>query len=193
MCSVVTCRAALRRPQQNTACHRNASLQHAGASIMQYIACISDATTLQLGELTATYPGHVVRTRLRTQPSARVQLQVLYRLTNDMHCNLGAVAEFDDSDADNVVGKFKYYGAIPGLGTAHASVVYDDVSDLFFMVSNLGRNSLQPWDTEMHGPQCAARLLPPFLLAAQCRRCCSKHVSCAASALQPCTSADHLS
>ena len=102
---------------------------------------------------------HLLQTT--TTLSVRVQLQVLYRLTNDMHCNLGAVAEFDDSDPDNVVGKFKYYGAIPGLGTAHASVVYDDVSDLFFMVSNLGRNSLQPWDTEMHGPQCAALLLPP--------------------------------
>jgi hypothetical protein len=101
-----------------------------------------------------------------------MQMQVLYRLTNDMHCNLGAVAEFDDGDMTAPpVGTFKFYGALPGMGTAHASAVYDDVSDLYFMVSNLGRNSLQPWDTEMHGPQCAS--LNPVLVPALpcgCRR-----------------------
>jgi hypothetical protein len=100
--------------------------------------------------------------RAQTRAAVHVQLQVLYRVTNDMHCNLGAVAEFDDADMSaDPVGSFKWYGALPGLGTAHASVAYDAVTDLYFMVSNLGRNSLQPWDTDMHGPQCASCACSP--------------------------------
>jgi hypothetical protein len=87
-----------------------------------------------------------------------MQIKVVYRVTNDMHCNLGAVAEYDDSQPGPPVGKFSHYGVIPGAGIAHNSIVYDDVSDLYFMASNFGRNSLQPWDPMMPGEQCVSPL-----------------------------------
>lgn len=84
-----------------------------------------------------------------------VQVAVVYRVANDLHCSLGALAEFDDSQPGPPVGRFRHFGILPGLATAHASVVFDAQTDMYFMVANAARDSLLPWDASMAGPQCA--------------------------------------
>ena len=89
-----------------------------------------------------------------------MQVAVVYRVANDLHCNIGALAEFDDSGPGPPVGTFRHFGVLPGLATAHASIVFDEQTDLYFMVANAARDSLLPWNAEMTGPQCDAS---PFL------------------------------
>jgi hypothetical protein len=97
------------------------------------------------------------------------------QVNNDMLCNLAAVVEYDDSKPGKFMGRFLRYAFIPGLSIAHPSILYDEVgscrtwrgraltsvpipcsppppppplqvSDLYWMVSNINRDSMRRWN-----------------------------------------------
>jgi len=80
------------------------------------------------------------------------------RLNNMRQCNLGAVVKVvprgqgqrGKSARGEVHGggynvKFDKYAFVPGLGVAHPAVLYDEESQLMWMVSNFNRNSHRDW------------------------------------------------
>ncbi len=93
-----------------------------------------------------------VITRAQDSHGGNGKLLVISRVNNDLFCNLAAVAEVDDSQPGNLSGKFLRYTSIPGLGIAHPGIVFDDVSDLYWMATNIQRDSTRSWmkTSELH-------------------------------------------
>lgn len=106
-----------------------------------------------------------VITRLQDRHGGNGRLLGLMRVNNDLMCDLAAVVEYDDSSfLDESVGpgwgqkgapgapdqpalkaRFLRYTNIPGLSVAHPSVVYDATTDLYWMVTNVNRDSVREW------------------------------------------------
>ncbi|KAI3424245.1 hypothetical protein D9Q98_009601 [Chlorella vulgaris] len=106
-----------------------------------------------------------VVTRVHDKHGGNNKLLSIMRVNNDMLCDLAALVEYDDSSllppanasapADGKDGKgggngklgvrFLRYAFIPGLGVGHPAIVYDEVSDLYWMVTNINRDSNRNW------------------------------------------------
>lgn len=61
------------------------------------------------------------------------------RVNNDLFCDLAAITVMDDSQPGDFTHKFLRYKNIPGLGIGHPAILYDNVTDLYWMSSNLNR------------------------------------------------------
>jgi hypothetical protein len=80
------------------------------------------------------------------------------RVNNDLVCDLAALVEFDDAalslqsggsaPTGELKGRFLRHTFIPGLSVAHPAILYDNSSDLYWMVSNLNRDALRSWNTK---------------------------------------------
>jgi len=63
------------------------------------------------------------------------------RISNPAICDLGAVVEFDFSVGGiGVTGRFLGLKFIPGLSISHPSIVYDEVTELYWMISHSYRS-----------------------------------------------------
>jgi hypothetical protein len=69
---------------------------------------------------------------------------------------------FDDS----LEAKFLRYKNVPGLAVGHPAVVYDNATDLYWMTSNINRDSLrrwkQPWQPAQPGGENPVLHITPF-------------------------------
>ena len=89
--------------------------------------------------------------RRRDSRSGDNSLLVHLRVNNDVQCNLGALTEFQDipaegePEAGRFRGRFVRYTFAPGMATAHPAIVYDEVSDLYWLANNVVRDSLRAY------------------------------------------------
>ena len=82
---------------------------------------------------------------------ANDELVVTLRVNNNAMCNLGAVVAFSDKASDGTRlrsprGRFLRYTFAPGLSVAHPAIVFDQKSDMYWMVSNLNRDSTRRYN-----------------------------------------------
>lgn len=104
-----------------------------------------------------------------------MQVRVVLRVNNDVHCNLAALVTVNDSaltqpdaapaaTADVPHARFERFAFLPGLSVAHPAIVWDARSQLYWMVSNVNRNALRAWDAAAE----AAPYAPAVLALLQC-------------------------
>ncbi|KDD75838.1 hypothetical protein H632_c476p0, partial [Helicosporidium sp. ATCC 50920] len=89
-----------------------------------------------------------VVTRVRDRHGGNGKLLSIMRVNNDWMCDLAALVAYDDHLADQgggFHGRFLRYTNVPGLGVGHPAIVYDEVSDLYWMASNVNRDSTRRW------------------------------------------------
>jgi hypothetical protein len=67
----------------------------------------------------------------------------IMRINNDLFCDLAAITVFDDTRAGEGVftNTFLRYKNIPGLAIGHPAIIYDNVTDIYWMVTNLNRHA----------------------------------------------------
>jgi hypothetical protein len=63
-----------------------------------------------------------------------------------MHCNYGALLKLSADDTDPPSVLFSHFANYPGLSVGPAAVLYDEPSQLYWMVSNAARDSTMPWN-----------------------------------------------
>lgn len=115
-------------------------------SIVGFDLELPDAETAWEAGFGSLYWMEGVVTRLQDKHGGNGRLLSLMRVNNDLACDLAAVLEIDDSDpASPPVGQFQRYTFIPGLGVSHPSIVYDPVTDLYWMASNINRDATRSW------------------------------------------------
>jgi len=104
--------------------------------------------------------------RLRDRRGGDGSLQVLLRVNNDVQCGLGALVSVVDNATDGGAssgggaaaavgalppppaparGTFLRYTFAPGMASAHPSVLFDEVTDIYWYVNNINRDSLRNW------------------------------------------------
>lgn len=78
----------------------------------------------------------------------------IMRVNNDVFCDLAAILEFTATEKQ-LKAKFLRYTSIPGLGIAHPTIVYDEQSKLYWMMSNFNRDSTRAWGDKkkLHRPK----------------------------------------
>jgi hypothetical protein len=81
-------------------------------------------------------------------------MRVVLRVNNDVLCNLAAIIAVDDTAAMPPVAAFSHLAFLPGLSVAHPGIVWDAPSRLFWMVSNLNRDALRPWNAAAEASPC---------------------------------------
>lgn len=102
-----------------------------------------------------------VLTRQRDRRGANGKLLSIMRVNNDVLCDLAALVEFDDATlrpagtgigaagangtSGQLVGRFLRYTFVPGLGVGHPAILYDEESDLYWMVTNFNRDANRNW------------------------------------------------
>ena len=87
-----------------------------------------------------------------------MQMRIVLRMNNDVHCNLAAIVDVHDSATSDRpdVPQFSRLAFIPGLSIAHPAILWDDQTSVFWMVSNLNRDSRRPWDGDAMVSLCAS-------------------------------------
>ena len=111
----------------------------------QNIDAVDDAVADKFG-VGYLYWMEGVITRVRdSRATVSDKLVSIMRVNNDKVCSLAAVVEFKDSDPKNITGRYAHHKFIPGLSQGHPSIVYDEISDLYWMVSHVNRDSVHGW------------------------------------------------
>jgi hypothetical protein len=92
----------------------------------------------------------------------RVQVRVVLRINNDISCSLAAIVTLNDTGAspdDPPTARFSRLAFVPGASVAHPAIAWDEQSRLYWMVSNVNRDALRPWDGSARAAPCGARML----------------------------------
>ncbi|KDD71737.1 hypothetical protein H632_c4485p0, partial [Helicosporidium sp. ATCC 50920] len=71
----------------------------------------------------------------------------IMRVNNDYQCDMAALLEWTPSQQEpgSMQGRLLRYAFVPGLSVAHATLVFDRRSGLYWMASNVNRDSLRTW------------------------------------------------
>ncbi|KFM26921.1 hypothetical protein F751_4982 [Auxenochlorella protothecoides] len=99
-----------------------------------------------------------VVTRLQDRHGGNGKLLSIMRVNNDLMCDLAALVEYDDSEPGRLRSRFLRYTNIPGLAVGHPSILYDAVSDLYWMATNANRDSVRAWKQPGKGTVLAPNL-----------------------------------
>lgn len=104
--------------------------------------------------------------RLQDKRGGNGMLLNMLRVNNDQFCDLAALILVDDiSIPGTVTAKFLRYKNVPGLAVGHPAVIYDAVTDLYWMVNNINRDSGRRWQQPLNTNEGDPKLhITPFSL-----------------------------